>query len=200
MTCPLLILASASPRRGELLHQMGIAHAVIPANIHEEPAPDESAQAYVQRIAAEKSEAALKLTGTRLPVLAADTEVIIDDTILGKPRDALHAKSMLAQLSGREHQVLSAVSLRQKDRHLQAMSLSIVRFRRLTESEIDAYWKTGEPMGKAGAYAIQGQGALFISHLAGSYSGVMGLPLHETANLLAQLGLHPLLQQNTPEP
>lgn len=200
MIQPLVILASASPRRRELLHQIGIAHQVVPADIMEEPGPGESPRAYVQRVAAEKSQATLRLTGTPLPVLAADTEVIIDDEILGKPRDADHARAMLKQLSGREHQVISAVSLRQGARHLHAMSISTVRLRCLTVDEVDAYLKTGEPMGKAGGYAIQGHGALFISQLTGSYSGVMGLPLHETAELLAELGLHPLFQPKDQRP
>lgn len=189
MTLPCLILASASPRRRELLDQLGIAHRVIPADIPEQPAPDESPEAYVQRIAAEKSLAVWQAETQGLPVLAADTEVVLDGEILGKPRDFEHARWMLSQLSGREHRVLSAVSLRLGAQHWETLSTSTVTFRAISPAEIEAYWATGEPCDKAGAYAVQGRGAVFIRHLAGSYSGVMGLPLYETAALLAKIGL-----------
>jgi septum formation protein len=188
----LIVLASASPRRRELLEQLGIRYTVLPADIPENPEPGEAPEAYVRRIAAEKSLAALKRGDSALPVLAADTEVVLDEEIFGKPSDEEHAAAMLTRLSGREHHVLSAVSLRAGDRHWEALSVSQVRFRTLTPADIAAYWATGEPQGKAGAYAIQGVGALFITHLTGSYSGVMGLPLAETGELLARIGLHPL--------
>jgi len=186
---PQIILASASPRRRELLDQLGIAHDAMPANIHEHPRPNESPEAYVRRMAAEKSLETWRNSGGRLPVLAADTEVVLDGNILGKPQDFGHASRMLSQLSGREHRVLSAVSLRRGSEHWEAMSISSVTFRRIGHDEIEAYWATGEPRDKAGAYAIQGKGAVFIRHLSGSYSGVMGLPLFETAELLRHAGI-----------
>jgi septum formation protein len=187
-----LILASASPRRRELLDQLGIIYAVRPTHIPECPQPGESADDYVLRIAGEKSLAAQRDGGDPLPVLAADTEVVLDGEIFGKPDDPGHAARMLARLSGREHQVLSAVSLRAGGQHWTALSRNEVNFRALAPAEIAAYWATGEPRDKAGAYAIQGLGALFITRLIGSYSGVMGLPLQETGELLAKIGLHPL--------
>lgn len=184
-----LILASASPRRRELLDQLGIRYEVLPADIHEVPEPGETPEAYVRRVAADKSLATQRLCSSPLPVLAADTEVVLDGEILGKPRDFERAREMLSRLSGREHRVLSAVSLRLGENHWEALSLSTVAFRDILPSEIEAYWATGEPQGKAGAYAIQGLGAVFIRQLSGSYSGVMGLPLFETAELLKRVGL-----------
>lgn len=189
MTTPRLILASASPRRRELLEQLGICYRVWPADLDESPKPGESPDAYVQRIAAEKSEAIWQASGGGLPVLAADTEVELEGVIFGKPRDMAHGTEMLGRLSGREHRVLSGVSLRTTQGHGERLSISRVTFKSLTRDEIEKYWDSGEPLGKAGAYAIQGLGAIFISHLAGSYSGVMGLPLFETADLLAEWGL-----------
>lgn len=190
---PRLILASASPRRRELLDQLGIGHLVRPTDIQESPRPGEDPEAYVRRLAAEKSLDAIgRGSHDNLPVLAADTEVVLDSEIFGKPADAIHAQAMLSRLSGREHTVLSAVSLRTRERHWAALSVSRVRFRELSRDEIAAYWATGEPRDKAGAYAIQGLGALFVTRLIGSYSGVMGLPLRETGELLAHLGIHPL--------
>ncbi len=185
---PRLILASASPRRRELLDQIGVAHAVLPADIHECPEPGETPEAYVRRVAAEKSLAVWQASAGEPPVLAADTEVELDGEILGKPRDFDHAAAMLSRLSGREHRVLSAVSLRMGGQHWEALSISTVAFREIAPEEIAAYWASGEPRGKAGAYAIQGLGAVFVRHLSGSYSGVMGLPLHETAGLLSNIG------------
>ena len=186
---PQLILASASPRRRELLDQLGVRYEMMPADLHEHPEPGEMPEDYVRRVAAEKSEAVRDRAGNRLPVLAADTEVVLDGAILGKPRDFDHALEMLGRLSGREHRVLTAVSLRTGPRHLQALSTNIVAFREISREETAAYWATGEPRGKAGAYGIQGKGAIFIRHLSGSYSGVMGLPLFETAELLRNIGL-----------
>ncbi|GAB6047915.1 Maf family protein [Methyloparacoccus murrellii] len=195
-----LILASASPRRQALLAQLGLDAEIRPADIPERPLPEETPEQYVRRIAAEKSRAIQTLDDSRLPVLAADTEVVLDGEIFGKPADLAQALEMLARLSGREHAVLSAVSLRAGERHLEALSLSRVRFRPLTVDEIRAYWATGESRDKAGGYAIQGLGALFVEHLSGSYSGVMGLPLRETGELLRQIGLDPLPPQRKGNP
>ncbi len=187
-----LILASASPRRRELLNQLGVHYEIKPTDIPEHPQTNELAEDYVQRIAAEKSLAAWTLNPSGLPVLAADTEVVLDGEVFGKPGGLAHATDMLRRLSGREHWVMSAVSLRAAGQHWSALSMSHVRFRTLAADEIEAYWATGEPRGKAGAYAIQGLGALFIERLTGSYSGVMGLPLRETAELLRQVDIDPL--------
>lgn len=193
-----LLLASASPRRGALLDQLGIRYQIHPAELHEKPHDLELPDQYVKRLAAEKSLTAQTQTRTSLPVLGADTEVVLDGEIFGKPEDEDHAHSMLKKLSGREHFVLSAVSLRHGDQHWASLSVSQVLFRPLEDHEIKAYWRTGEPLGKAGAYAIQGLGSLFIERLAGSFSGVMGLPLRETSTLLKQVGINPLLNQTDP--
>jgi len=182
---PQLILASASPRRSELLTQIGIRHRIISVAIDETPWPGEAPAAYVTRVASEKSAACQAILNQDLPVLSADTSVVCDGIILGKPENCQQAIDMLRKLSGRNHLVYSAVSLR-GDVHGQALSISQVTFRELSLEEIMAYWQTGEPCGKAGAYAIQGLGSIFIKTITGSYSGVMGLPLFETAQLLAQ--------------
>jgi septum formation protein len=182
---PQLILASASPRRSELLSQIGIRHRIVPIAIDETPWPGEAPAAYVTRVAAEKSAACQAILNQDLPVLSADTSVVCDDCILGKPENSQQAIDMLSRLSGRSHQVYSAVSLR-GNVHGQALSISQVTFRELSLAEILAYWQSGEPCDKAGAYAIQGLGSIFIKTITGSYSGVMGLPLFETAQLLAQ--------------
>lgn len=184
-----IILASASPRRSELLTQIGISHTIMVADIDETPLMAETPQAYVERVAAEKSAACWALSDKRLPVLAADTSVICDGEILGKPEDLQHAVAMLTQLSGRRHQVYSAISLR-GTAHWQALSVSEVCFRTLSYDEIVAYWHTGESVDKAGGYAIQGLASVFIESITGSFSGVMGLPLYETAQLLSQSGIH----------
>lgn len=185
---PQIILASASPRRSELLKQIGISHQIMAVDIDETPLANESPLAYVERVAAEKSAACQALLNDNLPVLSADTSVICDDEIMGKPVDLDHALSMLSRLSGRSHQVYSAVSLR-GDNHWQALSISEVKFKPLRTEEIIAYWQTGEPCDKAGAYAIQGLASTFIESITGSFSGVMGLPLYETAQLLAKQGI-----------
>lgn len=186
MTSPnpaVLVLASASPRRTELLLQLGVAHRIEPADIDETRAAGEGIEECVQRLARSKA-LQVRQRVTALPVLGADTVVVVDDVMLGKPRDRADAIQMLQRLSGRSHQVLSAVALA-SDRGLhQALSRSVVRFRTLSEQECGHYWDNGEPHDKAGAYAIQGLGAAFIEFLSGSYSGVMGLPLYETAQLL----------------
>ncbi len=186
MNTPSLILASASPRRRELLHQLGITAQVWPADLDERPHPGEPCDAYVQRIAREKAAAVWQASGGNLPVLAADTAVVRDGVIFGKPQHRTHAIDMLTALSGQEHQVFSAICLQTAEGQGQRLSISQVSFRPLTRDEIEAYWLSGEPADKAGAYAVQGRGAVFIRHLAGSYSGVMGLPLYETAELLAE--------------
>jgi septum formation protein len=157
-------------------------------DIDETPIANESPLAYVERVAAEKSAACQALLNDNLPVLSADTSVICDGEIMGKPIDLEHAISMLSRLSGRSHQVYSAVSLR-GDNHWQALSISEVKFKPLSTDEIVAYWQTGEPCDKAGAYAIQGLASTFIESITGSFSGVMGLPLYETAQLLAKQGI-----------
>ncbi|MFZ1536660.1 MAG: Maf family protein [Chromatiaceae bacterium] len=185
-------LASQSPRRRELLGQIGVSHTVIAVDLDEAPRPGEVPEDYVRRVALDKARVGRAATpGSRVPVLAADTLVTLDGRILGKPRDAEEAAAMLGLLSGRTHRVLSAVALIGAEERL-ALSESQVSFRAIPDWEARAYWATGEPADKAGGYAIQGLGALFVRELRGSYSGVMGLPLHETALLLAEEGI-PLL-------
>ena len=183
-----IILASASPRRQELLDQIKVAYNVYPVDLDETPLPDETPLDYVRRLAAEKSAACKARLDTDLPVLAADTAVILGSVIMGKPKNQADALAMLAQLSGKTHQVYSAISLRGRE-HGQALSITDVTFRRLTEQEIHAYWHSGEPLDKAGSYAIQGKGGVFVESIKGSFSGVVGLPLFETAQLLASQGI-----------
>lgn len=182
----MLHLASRSPRRRELLEQLGIAHGLLDVDVPEVPAPGEPAEDYVRRVAREKAGAGLlKVLGNPgAVVLGADTEVVLDGEIFGKPADEAEAEAMLRRLSGRTHRVLSAVCLVDRAREAQAMCASEVSFAVLEDADIRGYLDTGEWQGKAGAYAIQGRAAAFITHLAGSYSGVMGLPLHETSALL----------------
>ncbi len=186
---PQIILASASPRRSELLQQLGIAHEVLPVDIDESHRLDESPEALVQRLALEKAYAGMQRSGTRLPVLGSDTIVVIHDRILGKPKNRADGLAILHALSGHTHQVLSAVALVNDERSEVALNISRVSFCDLTDEQILAYWNTGEPADKAGGYGIQGIGAQFIKHLDGSYSGVMGLPLMETAQLLNRFGV-----------
>ncbi len=187
-----LILASASPRRQALLKQVGIAFRQQVAEIDEVPLDNEAAEDYVMRLALEKARAVRQHSVTDgLPVLGADTAVVIDGRLLGKPESLAHARHMLQLLSGREHRVMSAVAL-VRSREAVQISVSRVWFRPLSENEIDAYWRTGEPQDKAGAYAIQGVGAIFIERLEGSYTGVMGLPLYETGQLLQDFGIQVL--------
>jgi len=187
-----LILASASPRRQVLLKQVGVAFRQQVAEIDETPLDNEAAEDYVVRLALEKARAVRQHSAADgLPVLGADTAVVIDGRPLGKPENLAHARQMLQLLSGREHRVMSAVAL-VKSREAVQLSVSRVWFRPLSENEIDAYWRTGEPQDKAGAYAIQGVGAIFIERLEGSYTGVMGLPLYETGQLLQEFGIQVL--------
>ena len=183
-----IILASASPRRMELLDQIKVTYRVNPVDIDETPLPKEAPLAYVQRMAAEKSAAYIAQFGEGLPVLAADTAVVLGDLIMGKPKDHNDAFAMLSQLSGKMHKVYSAVSLRGRE-HGQAVSITEVTFRALTEQEIVAYLQSGEPADKAGSYAIQGLGGVFVASINGSFSGVVGLPLFETAELLSRQGI-----------
>jgi len=203
LATPRLYLASASPRRRELLAQIGVTCQVLPVDLDESPEPGESAEHYVRRLALDKARAALTLLGKAegTLILAADTAVVIDADILGKPRDAADAAAMLRRLSGREHRVLSGVALIGADgRETGALSESRVRMRRLFDAEMAAYWATGEPADKAGGYAIQGRAAIFVEALSGSYSGVMGLPLFETAALLAAAGVPSLHKTILKEP
>jgi septum formation protein len=184
-----LYLASGSPRRRELLAQIGVPFEQIAASIDETPLPAEHASAYVQRLALGKAAAGLALAGAGAVVLGADTAVILDGQILGKPSDEQDAARMLAALSGREHQVFTAVALSDPSRSQVCCVSSRVRFRDISGTEIRTYWATGEPADKAGGYAIQGLGAVFVAAIEGSYSAVVGLPLCETAALLAGFGI-----------
>jgi septum formation protein len=193
MTEIAIYLASASPRRSELLRQLGVTHAVRPVDIDESPQPGEQPAAYALRLAVEKARTLWQRLdrSERRPVLAADTTVALGCDILGKPSDREDAAGMLERLSGRDHEVHTAVAVLHDGGSDARLSSSAVSFRLLTRDEIDWYWQTGEPADKAGAYAVQGKGAIFVRHLAGSYSGVVGLPLYETWELLAPvLGLN----------
>lgn len=199
MQNPQIILASASPRRRELLDQIGVRYQVRPVEVDETPDKNESPEHYVVRVAADKAARAKREDTGGLPVLAADTAVVLNGMILGKPKDKVDAVSMLTLLSGNTHQVYSAVTLWGK-RHWQALNVTDVAFRKLTGYEIANYWQTGEPADKAGAYAIQGLGALFVQKIAGSFSGVVGLPLYETAGLLDKAGIKTALQRELLHP
>jgi septum formation protein len=186
-------LASASPRRSELLRQIGVPFAVRPAAIAETLRPGEAAATYVQRLATEKAAAVWSAVEGGAeeprPVLAADTAVVLDGRVLGKPADAMAAEAMLAELSGRAHRVLTAVTLRTDEATDTLLCESEVRFRATTAAERRAYSASGEPFDKAGGYGIQGRAAVFVEHLRGSYSAVVGLPLFETATLLERHGV-----------
>lgn len=186
----MLYLASKSPRRRELLGRLGLDFRVVDLDIPEQRQPGEAAEAYVRRVARDKARAGrMRLGSGPALVLGADTEVILDDEVFGKPRGPDEAAAMLRRLAGRTHRVLSAVTLLDdRSREAQAVSVSEVTFAAINEAQIAAYVATGECEGKAGAYAIQGGAERFVRHLSGSYSGVMGLPLHETAALLRQFG------------
>jgi septum formation protein len=183
----MLYLASQSPRRRELLARLGRPFATLDLDVPERRVPGEPADRYVRRVAREKAGAGL-LEVMAIPaarVLAADTEVVLDDEVFGKPRDAGDAAAMLRRLSGRTHRVVTVVWVVSAAREAEATSVSEVTFGELDDATVAAYLATGEWQGKAGAYAIQGSAQAFIAHLAGSHSGVMGLPLYETARLLA---------------
>jgi len=182
----MLYLASQSPRRRQLLQMIGVRFEVVDVDVPEVRAAGEPAADYVSRVAREKAGAGLlKLSGVSgAVVLGADTEVVLDDDVFGKPADRAQAAVMLQRLSGRTHQVLSALWAVDAGREEHAFSITAVSFAALTPAQIQAYLAHDEWQGKAGAYAIQGRAGAFVSHLAGSYSGVMGLPLFETAQLL----------------
>ena len=198
MLKPRCYLASRSPRRRELLTQAGFAYAELPegaADVNETPKPGEAALDYVVRVARDKAASAWRalIAGglAALPVLTADTTVVVDDAIVGKPDDAADARNMLRRLSGQPHQVLTAVALASDAGVATCFSASTVEFRDIAAAEIECYVSTGEPLDKAGAYAIQGRAAIFVRSISGSYSGIMGLPLFETAELLGSLGITP---------
>lgn len=184
-----IILASASPRRRELLQQIGIRFVEFPVDLDETPIPTEPPLVYVQRMAAEKSQLVQQQIESALPILAADTTVVNGGIILGKPVHREACIDMLQQLSNTTHQVYTAVSLRLGTQHWETVSRTDVRFRALSLDEINQYWETGEPQDKAGAYAIQGLGCVFVAAIRGSFSGVVGLPLFETARLLEYVGI-----------
>ncbi len=182
-------LASASPRRSELLRQIGVRFTVRAAAVVEEQLRDERPEAYVARLAAAKAETVWAAVGDSAPVLGADTAVVLDGRVLGKPGTVSEAATMLERLSGRTHRVLTAVELRHAAGLDTRLSESEVRFRATTADERLAYCRTGEPFDKAGGYGIQGHAAVFVEELRGSYSGVVGLPLNETAALLIRCGI-----------
>ena len=196
---PVIYLASRSPRRRELLHQLGVVfedllnHEQHGADVDETPHPDEAPLDYVLRLARAKAELGRRQIVLRglpaLPVLAADTTVVLDGLILGKPDDDAHARDMLHRLSAHVHLVMTAAAVASDERVETVMSTSTVEFRELDGAEIERYVASGEPLDKAGAYAIQGQAAMFVRKLAGSYSGIMGLPLIATADLLWRFGI-----------
>jgi len=188
-----LYLASQSPRRHELLRQLGFDFSILDVDVPEHRQPGEPPEDYVSRVAREKAGAGL-MQVVAVPgavVIGADTEVVLDDEVFGKPADAEDAMRMLRRLSGRAHRALSVVWCASAGREERALSDTIVDFMTLDDAQIAAYVASGEAFGKAGAYAIQGRAAAFVRHLAGSHSGVMGLPLHETAVLLRRFGLLP---------
>lgn len=183
-----LVLASGSPRRRELLEQIGVQIRTCPVDIDERVQAGESAETYVVRLAKEKAEAGLAFA-EGLPVLGSDTSVVIDDEILGKPSSLEDAHGMLRRLSAQCHDVMTAVAVVNENECYSVLVKTQVRFRALSEEEIQDYCATGEPMDKAGAYGIQGLGAVFVEHIEGSYSGVVGLPLTETAALLKKINV-----------
>lgn len=188
-----IYLASNSPRRWELLQNLGLDLLRLSSEIDESPQSDEKADEYCLRIAKQKNQAAQAVRITENlaehPILTADTTVSIDGKILGKPKDGQDAFAMLKMLSGRTHQVFTAVCLSYQGKEMECLHTSEVSFRRLTDAEIHAYIATGEPMDKAGAYGIQQFGGVFVERLSGSFTGVMGLPVFETAELLKQFDL-----------
>ncbi len=190
---PSIYLASQSPRRRELLRQIGVPHQVVAANVAEVPRTQESPSGYVQRLAREKAEAGFAtVKASQLPVkpvLGADTIVVVNNEILEKPQDAQHAAAMLRKLAGAEHQVMTAVAMIMEEKCSVKLSVTDVVFRPLGDDEIAAYWKTGEPCDKAGGYGIQGLGAVFVEQIRGSYTGVVGLPIEQTVALLQEFAV-----------
>jgi septum formation protein len=200
MTTSFIYLASASPRRAALLEQIGVPFRVLESTVSEVRLGDEPAEAYVERVAAAKAnEVWGRVAGAEpAPVLGADTAVVIDAEIFGKPGSEAEALETLTRLSGRSHRVLTAVALRFEDAREALVSVSEVRFRATTEAERVAYCRSGEPFDKAGSYAIQGLGGVFVEHLSGSFASVMGLPLLETTTLLGRFGMPPWLRSAGP--
>ncbi len=186
-----IVLASASQRRSQLLSQIGVRHEIRAADLDEEPRPGERPAEYVERLAREKARATRRALagGLERPVLAADTTVVLDGRIFGKPAGEEECVAILMSLSGRCHEVMTAVALHDGSTLQSRVDVSRVTFRPLDAGECRRYWATGEPAGKAGAYAVQGMGAVFVARLEGSFSGVMGLPLFETAALLDAAGV-----------
>ena len=189
----MLYLASQSPRRRELLGQLGVTFSILDVDVAEVPYPEETPLDYVRRVARDKAhagwEALTREAQDDALVIASDTEVVLENRVFGKPKDADDAVEMLHALSGRTHEVISAVCMMSAKQEHGDVCVSRVRFAELSEADVTAYVATGEPFGKAGAYAIQGLGATLIEHLEGSYSGVMGLPLFETSRLLRKFGV-----------
>ena len=187
-------LASSSPRRQELLSSVGLSFETVTVDVDEQHHEDESAAVFVTRLALAKVERAAELIAQNnyndLPILAADTCVTIDSQVLGKPNDVEHAKTMLSLLSGRTHDVLTAIALKTANAVWQDLSQTQVTFTSLSQQEISAYCASGEPFDKAGAYAIQGLGSAFVKHIEGSYTGVVGLPMYETHRLLVKSGIN----------
>lgn len=184
-----IYLASSSPRRAELLRQIGISFEVVVPRIDETPLEKELPATYVKRISAAKARDVHNSASAHLPVLAADTVVVLQGKLMGKPRDRDDGLKMLALLSGNTHQVISAVTLCQGNVQETVTTETLVRFRKLTRQQREKYWQTGEPWDKAGGYGIQGLGAVLVESITGSYSGVVGLPLMETAQLLNRFGV-----------
>ena len=193
MSTARIYLASASPRRRELLDQIGIGCALLTVDVDESLHASETPQDYVQRLALAKACAGRELVtdAAERPVLGADTAVVVDGGVLGKPRDREEGLAMLARLSGRTHEVMSAVALAGTETAVR-LSVSRVSFRIISDAERLTYWDTGEPLDKAGAYGIQGRAGIFVERLEGSYSGVVGLPLYETWELLRMFSIEPL--------
>lgn len=187
MSITRLHLASSSPRRRRILERMGLDFTAAPVGVDERQLPDETAAVMVVRLAAEKASAVAAEPGTA--VLGADTAVVLDGEVFGKPADQADALRMLARLSGRRHQVMTGVAVRSDGTTKSALSVTDVTFREINPDEALDYWQSGEPAGKAGAYAIQGQGGAFVASIAGSYTGVVGLPVTETAELLRWAGI-----------
>jgi len=186
---PQLYLASRSPRRQELLRQLGLRIELVPGDVPEAPQPGRSVAEHAVALALAKAKAGAAKAPGQAPVLGADTDVAIDGAILGKPAGRADALRMLARLANRTHEVCSGVAIVQGARAETALSVSRVTFGEITPADAAAYWESGEPADKAGAYAIQGLGARFVKNLEGSYSGVMGLPLYETCDLLRRFGI-----------
>jgi len=188
---PQIYLASASPRRQQILRQMGVSFKVIPQLVEEKKQCHELPDALVTRLALEKAEDGLKgQINQKIPVLGSDTIVVLDGKILGKPENRDQSINMLLNLSGRTHQVMTAVALADERETKKIISISDVTFSNIDRKTCENYWFSNEPLDKAGSYGIQGQAALFIKNISGSYSGVMGLPIYETGCLLKQFGIN----------